>query len=177
MDITAKPIKVAEEKGNFEREIACCFRVFLDCAEQERRMKLTKRLIESARGGDLEEMRIQISQGGDINGFGKEGGTPLMEAIIYSGVDKAGFGRAMVFFKEMGADFNAQHKISGFSALHWMVFLDYSPFILERVIKEYNLDVKIRDSMNRTPREMILSMDPNCNRYKAVAQCLRQFEV
>ena len=177
--VSAKDIRPGE-KRELDMRITSAFRVFIGSREAERTAKLTDRLVGAARGGDLDEMREIISQGGNINGYGKDGGTPPMEAIIYGGVDKAGFGRAMKFFKEMGADFGLQHRDNKFTVLHWMIFSDYSPIVLERAIKEYGLDVMIRDGKERAARQLAIELSQTFkdreSLYNAVAESLKQFE-
>ncbi len=113
-----------------------------NCAAEDVQ-KPTKTLYQAAFDGDIEQAKLNISQGADINEKNRDGQTPLLVALSY------GHTSIVKLLIDEGADINAMDK-SEKTALHLAAFKGNTEAIELLVAKE-GLNIDAKDSQNRTP--------------------------
>jgi ankyrin repeat protein len=105
--------------------------------------KPTKTLYQAVFDGDIEQTKLNISQGADINEKTRDGQTLLHVALSYGHTSVA---KLLI---DEGVDINATDK-SGKTPLHLAAFKGNTEAI-EFLIAKEGLNVDAKDSQNRTP--------------------------
>nr|UVF58849.1 ankyrin repeat protein E2 [synthetic construct] len=110
---------------------------------------LGKKLLEAARAGQDDEVRILMANGADVNATDNWGDTPLHLAAVRGHLE------IVEVLLKAGADVNASDEMLGDTPLHLAAADDGHLEIVEVLLK-HGADVNAQDKFGKTPFDLAI---------------------